>query len=119
MRLLALSFPTTKELNEKGFALYADFRPDVAGWGQRAEVRCSSILEGRSAVAAQKMIEKPEERVGDQRLNDVVKFEDTAFGSGGDGAPPTKRAKDMSVEDYEATLDSLSEFEDFINSVDC
>ncbi|KAJ2990027.1 hypothetical protein NUW54_g8602 [Trametes sanguinea] len=43
LRLLAASYPPA-ELNEKGFSLYAEFRPASEGWGQKGEVRCSSIL---------------------------------------------------------------------------
>ncbi|KAI0638156.1 hypothetical protein C8Q77DRAFT_1242299 [Trametes polyzona] len=43
LRLLAASYAPA-ELNEKGFALYAEFRPVAEGWGQRGEVRCSTIL---------------------------------------------------------------------------
>lgn len=108
MRLLSLSFLTTRELNEKGFALYADFRPSVAGWGQRAEVRCSVILEGRSAVAVHKQgIVDFETHSG---VSDMVKFEDERA---------AKKTKTMTVEEYEANLDMSPEFEDFINSVDC
>jgi len=27
-----------------GFALYADFRPDVSGWGKRGELKCETLL---------------------------------------------------------------------------
>ncbi|KAG2042350.1 hypothetical protein BDR03DRAFT_945113 [Suillus americanus] len=54
LRLLAESFPPP-ELNNKGFGLYAEFRPDVDGWGKRGEVRCEQILslrkKDRSAIA--------------------------------------------------------------------
>ncbi|KAI0661016.1 hypothetical protein C8Q70DRAFT_1044290 [Cubamyces menziesii] len=43
LRLLAASY-SPSELNDKGFALYAEFRPASEGWGQRGEVRCSAIL---------------------------------------------------------------------------
>ncbi|KAL7282388.1 hypothetical protein ACG7TL_003859 [Trametes sanguinea] len=48
LRLLAASYPPS-ELNEKGFSLYADFRPASEGWGQKGEVRCSTILALRKA----------------------------------------------------------------------
>jgi hypothetical protein len=31
------------ELNRVGFALYADFRPEVTGWGKRGELRCEVL----------------------------------------------------------------------------
>ena len=46
MRLLAASY-TPSELNEKGFNLYTQFRPVVTGWGERAELKCNSILSLR------------------------------------------------------------------------
>jgi hypothetical protein len=43
MRLLAESYDPV-ELNRVGFALYADFRPEVSGWGKRGELRCETLL---------------------------------------------------------------------------
>ena len=47
MRLLAHSFASADELNQVGFALYADFRPEVGKWGERAEMRLKDILDLR------------------------------------------------------------------------
>ncbi|KAA1466444.1 hypothetical protein DENSPDRAFT_925863 [Dentipellis sp. KUC8613] len=47
MRLLAESYGTTEELNRVGWALYADFRPEVNEWGKKGEVRCEKILSLR------------------------------------------------------------------------
>ena len=44
MRLLADSYSDPTELNRVGFALYADFRPVVNGWGKRGELRCETLL---------------------------------------------------------------------------
>lgn len=44
MRLLAESYDDPMELNRVGFALYADFRPDVNGWGKRGELKCETLL---------------------------------------------------------------------------
>lgn len=44
MRLLAESYSDPMELNRVGFALYADFRPDVNGWGKRGELKCETLL---------------------------------------------------------------------------
>ncbi|KAH9035265.1 hypothetical protein EDB84DRAFT_1588145 [Lactarius hengduanensis] len=44
MRLLTESYSDPMELNRVGFALYADFRPEVTGWGKRGELRCEVIL---------------------------------------------------------------------------
>ncbi|KWU45792.1 hypothetical protein RHOSPDRAFT_15987 [Rhodotorula sp. JG-1b] len=46
MRLLAASFPQ-HELNAKGYGLYLEFRPDVDGWGKKAELKMSTILDLR------------------------------------------------------------------------
>ncbi|KZT62966.1 hypothetical protein CALCODRAFT_526375 [Calocera cornea HHB12733] len=51
MRLLSLSF-TPEALNNRGYALYCDFRPSVDGWGKRAEMRISDILALRPVTAA-------------------------------------------------------------------
>ncbi|KAL1747731.1 hypothetical protein HDZ31DRAFT_31287 [Schizophyllum fasciatum] len=50
LRLLAASY-APDELNTKGYALYAEFRPVVEGWGQRSEVSCDTILALREAGA--------------------------------------------------------------------
>lgn len=47
MRLLAESYDDPVELNRGGFAVYADFRPDVSGWGKRGELRCETLLSLR------------------------------------------------------------------------
>jgi hypothetical protein len=44
MRLLADSYSDPMELNRVGFALYADFRPEVTRWGERGELRCEALL---------------------------------------------------------------------------
>jgi len=46
MRLLAESYDPV-ELNHVGFGLYADFRPDVSGWGKRGELTCETLLRLR------------------------------------------------------------------------
>jgi hypothetical protein len=52
MRLLAESYSDPTELNRMGFALYADFRPDVDGWGKRGELRCETLLGLRKKATA-------------------------------------------------------------------
>jgi hypothetical protein len=44
--LLARSY-SPADLNKKGFALYADFRPEVKGWGESGTVKCDTILSLR------------------------------------------------------------------------
>ncbi|KAH9062688.1 hypothetical protein EDB87DRAFT_1673687 [Lactarius vividus] len=51
MRLLAESYNDPMELNRVGFALYADFRPEVTGWGKRGELKCEAILALRRTKA--------------------------------------------------------------------
>lgn len=46
MRMLASTF-TPAELNQKGFGLYASFRPQVDSWGGRSTVKCKDILDLR------------------------------------------------------------------------
>jgi len=46
LRLLALSYPPNL-LNNIGWSLYLDFRPEVAGWGKRSQVKCDTILQLR------------------------------------------------------------------------
>jgi hypothetical protein len=69
MRLLAESYNNPTELNRVGFALYADFRPDVNGWGKRGELRCETLLGLRKKVS------KDEPRLSG-RSSEVVMDED-------------------------------------------
>ncbi|GAA5908713.1 uncharacterized protein JCM6883_004148 [Sporobolomyces salmoneus] len=46
MRLLANSFEPN-ELNQKGYGLYLEFRPESDGWGKKAEMKMSTILDLR------------------------------------------------------------------------
>jgi len=85
LRLLAESHPP-KELNEKGYSLYADFRPVVDGWGKRGEVRCARILSLRKDGRA------------DEEPNTSRPL--------GECAPPAKKGKTLSLEEYEAALDN-------------
>ncbi|KAF7292392.1 Glutamine synthetase [Mycena chlorophos] len=99
MKLLLETY-TIQEINAKGWGLYADFRPDVNGWGDRAEVRCSTILGLRKARA--KVVEQApaapriETDSGEDPLSDE---------------PPLKKARGMTVEEYEAALDEDGTFD--------
>lgn len=88
LRLLAESYPP-KELNEKGYSLYADFRPVVDGWGKRGEVQCARILSLRK----------------DGQLSRRADEEPDTSRPLGDSAPPAKKGKTLSLEEYEAALD--------------
>lgn len=90
LRLLAESYPP-QELNEKGYSLYTDFRPDVDGWGKRGEVRCIQILSFRSK----------DERT-DEEPNTAGRKPSRPHR---DDSPPAKREKVLSLEEYEAALD--------------
>lgn len=46
MRLVAVSYDP-QELNRVAFELYASFRPEVDGWGKKAEIKCSTILASK------------------------------------------------------------------------
>ncbi|KAG1907108.1 uncharacterized protein F5891DRAFT_940717 [Suillus fuscotomentosus] len=113
LRLLAESFPPP-ELNNKGFGLYAEFRPDVDGWGKRGEVRCEQILSLRK---------KDRSTVAETAVKgDVVKLEANhdsrpAQGAGGiqsgtSEGPEHKKARTMTLEEYEAALDQDDTFDD-------
>ncbi|KAF9247293.1 hypothetical protein BU15DRAFT_84810 [Melanogaster broomeanus] len=100
LRLLAASYPPP-ELNRIGFSLYADFRPTVDGWGKRGEVPCERILSLRK-------------RGDGEGLEAGVKGDVNAAHSNGiDGVPSSKKARTLTLEDYEAALD-----EDFLNEAD-
>ncbi|KAF9226546.1 hypothetical protein BS17DRAFT_864779 [Gyrodon lividus] len=87
LRLLAASYPPL-ELNNIGFALYADFRPTVDGWGKRGEVPCKRILSLR------KMGDGEESEA--HAKGDVIKVFDGI---------PSKKARTLSLQEYEAVLD--------------
>ncbi|KAI5124919.1 hypothetical protein M0805_007347 [Coniferiporia weirii] len=107
MRLLAETFPAP-ELNEKGFGLYAEFRPAVNGWGKRAEMRCAAILGLRKT----RTIEQPERAESTDANSaegadrDIVRITTVEGIDAHAEEPSHKRVKQMSVEEYEALLDA-------------
>ncbi|PIL37119.1 hypothetical protein GSI_00811 [Ganoderma sinense ZZ0214-1] len=120
LRLLAESFPP-KELNEKGFSLYADFRPQSEGWGQRGEVRCSTILglrkvSGESAEKdglATSLMDAP------SAVDNIVQLKPPP-GESGEAAhasedPPFKkpRRESFELDEYDAALDDDALFGEF------
>ncbi|KAI0353631.1 hypothetical protein OH77DRAFT_1522500 [Trametes cingulata] len=124
LRLLAESY-SPAELNEKGFSLYADFRPASEGWGQKAEVRCSAILELRKPRG-----EGQDDATQKGPLNAVnlVKVEsgdpeslqDPTEHPSPDESPAAKKAKRESPDkdEYDAALDDDALFTDFdLNSI--
>jgi hypothetical protein len=100
MRVAAESYAPA-ELNRVGFALYADFRPAVAGWGERGSVSCLAILGARKKG----VVTAPMSGVLD--APGLVKVED---GDGdGDGAEPEmKKPKVESDDEYDAAIDDIS-----------
>jgi hypothetical protein len=78
MRLLAESYDDPVELNRVGFGLYADFRPEVSGWGKRGELRCETLLGLRKGPKGEpepglSVADSRVERTGDSGQEGVVK----------------------------------------------
>jgi hypothetical protein len=89
--------------------LYAEFRPDVDGWGGRGEVTCRKILELRKKGGMVQDVKK-------ETADGLVKFENVDESEqvktvGSDDEPDTKKAKGMSLEEYEAALDQDPTFD--------
>ncbi|GAA5918233.1 hypothetical protein JCM1841_005320 [Sporobolomyces salmonicolor] len=115
MRLLANSFDPN-ELNEKGYGLYLSFRPDVDGWGKKAELRLSTILNLRRFLTHPEPVVQPEPEInvdegkGGRPVNAedgwrrVVKVETAE-----DSEPAAKKVK---VDDGEDVKPSLSDMDD-------
>lgn len=124
MRLLAASFPPA-ELNEKGFGLYAEFRPDVGGWGQRAEIRCANILDLRKAIDPNASTSDPtssrrvvQDEKGDKLTSSSADGDGNASASKtGTSEPPSKKAKGMTLEEYETALDD-SGFDELVYNIE-
>ncbi|KAH8105877.1 hypothetical protein BXZ70DRAFT_917193 [Cristinia sonorae] len=106
LRLLGTSYSPT-ELNEKGYSMYLEFRPNVDGWGKKGEVKCSTILALRG--------ENKREGEEDHIANNVVKVEAEDVKVDEDkiavrSAPMKTRG--MTLEEYEAALDAEDDFDD-------
>ena len=119
MKLLADSY-SPEELNEKGFGLYAEFRPKVEGWGGRGEVRCDKVLALRKKQkisipnAEEAVASAPPDR--EDIINIFVKVEQADSlqepRSSEDDEPDRKKARGLSLEEYEAALDQDNSFDD-------
>lgn len=90
---------TAQEINNKAWSLYTEFRPAVDEWGKRSEVRCSTILNLRKnanlpAVPAD--------------LEKIIKKADAGqvLGSVGVDTEKRERVETLTLEQYEAALDS-------------
>ena len=92
--------------------MYADFRPEVSGWGGRGEVRCSKILglrrkEGPAQSEANK-VEVPVKIEEDGNVDAAAE----AVKEDGDSEPEAKRSRTMTLEEYEAMLDADDTYAD-------
>lgn len=107
MRLLAETYEPA-ELNAQAYGLYIDFRPDVEngkrGWGERAEILCRDILKFRKA--------RPKVEVEALSGGDAYEIAGSTKPEDSEKEPPGKKAKSMSVEDYEAALDASTDYDD-------
>ncbi|KAL4241938.1 hypothetical protein ABKN59_000495 [Abortiporus biennis] len=123
LRLLSLSFPPA-ELNQKGYALYCEFRPDVEGWGKKGEVKCSTIL-GLRKVQTLKDVKEETSEENNVTVDKMVKFADydkvesegakTSHGNESESEePPHKKSRGMTVEEYEAMLDADPAFDNIV-----
>ncbi|KAJ3987298.1 hypothetical protein F5890DRAFT_1472383 [Lentinula detonsa] len=115
LRLLANSF-TAQEINQKAWGLYIQFRPAGEGWGERSEVRCSTILALKKTLpddAHKDHVNRVSENE-DSKAGDFVKYqavEDETDVVSEDRE--SKRAKrGMTLEEYEAMLDEDHTFDD-------
>ncbi|KAJ9092536.1 hypothetical protein QFC21_006767 [Naganishia friedmannii] len=69
LRILAQSY-TVDELQEQGYGMYVSFRPDVSGWGDRAVLYCSNIID---MIPEEKRVDD----VDEERKPDVISVDDT------------------------------------------
>lgn len=90
LRLLAASYDP-KVLNDRGFALYAGFRPEQVGWGEKGEVKCATIL-GLRRQGEESRSANGEAATG---IRDAI----------GEEGPMRKKVHALTVEEYEAQLD--------------
>ena len=114
MRLLAESYSDPMELNRVGFALYADFRPEVTGWGKRGELKCEVLLalrkKQKAGLGDSSIGVEPGIDVGHQS---VVKYETS------DGCEPAQPALDSDLDGNLGSNDPLDDpfdddpFDDF------
>ncbi|KAJ9120328.1 hypothetical protein QFC24_005282 [Naganishia onofrii] len=79
LRILAQSY-TVEQLQEQGYGMYVSFRPDVAGWGDRAVLYCSNIID---MIPEEKRDPGEADAGADgERKPDIISFDDT------DDTPP-------------------------------
>ncbi|GAA5959846.1 hypothetical protein JCM8115_004877 [Rhodotorula mucilaginosa] len=130
MRLLAASFPQ-HELNAKGYGLYLEFRPDVDGWGKKAELKMSTILDLRrhlthaqpesSATAQESLEEQSTSREVKQEVDgqegvvqvkpEPVDESDHLAAAGPPSPSPPKKKVKAEPHESEPPLSSKNEFD--------
>jgi hypothetical protein len=98
LRLLAGCY-TVDELNEQGYGMYVSFRPDVEGWGDRATLYCSNIID---------MI--PPEREVELVLGEV------ANGDVGQGAKWIKSGEEADVDQMQAEREDAADVGGFVKA---
>lgn len=111
LRLVALSY-SPAQLNKRGYNLYCDFRPNVEGWGKKGEVRCQSILAMRRKPTPNEVNLPPTDGSGPPSA--PVKMNTSAESSrvekpddqDQEQQSDMKRARTMTLEEYEAALDA-------------
>jgi len=119
LRLLANSYGP-QELNEKGFGLYAEFRPSVEGWGGRGELRCDKILALRRKATPGEIKPGAMPIDGEGQSSTPVLRVENAHETGVDRAdnfaeqeePDRKKLRGLSLEEYEAALDQDTTFDE-------
>ncbi|BGP37178.1 hypothetical protein JCM10450v2_001084 [Rhodotorula kratochvilovae] len=122
MRLLADSL-SPKELNEKGYGLYLDFRPAVDGWGKKAELKMSTILDLRrflthaevqdAPAAADEEEEDGAREVKQEKEEGVVQVKAEPVDDAGLAEVPAKKVKrEEGVEEEKDEFDALLEEDD-------
>ncbi|KAG9218957.1 hypothetical protein CCMSSC00406_0001367 [Pleurotus cornucopiae] len=116
LQLLAESY-SQKEINEKAWGLYAEFRPTVDGWGQRSVMKCADILALRKL--ADTTAGKDPDTLAGVSL-DAVKYSLNSLTetngvepTGGEEAkePDKKRVREMTLEEYEDMLNQDTTFD--------
>lgn len=85
--------------------MYADFRPEVNEWGKRSEIRCSVILDLRKKGLG------PTQDGGGKQETPKIGYE-SSEGIGAGEEPRTKKARALTLEEYEAALDADTTFND-------
>ncbi|KAI0068645.1 hypothetical protein BV25DRAFT_1817543 [Artomyces pyxidatus] len=91
MRLLAQSYSNANELNRAAWSLYADFRPEVDGWGKKGSIRCETLLGLR----------KSGEASSGKAVEALVKYEEPTaiLGDGQDKPPESKKHRTTPLDD--------------------